>query len=168
MNLRSVGLAAVLAIAVSGSAMAADLVIYDEPSMMSPSSAFDWDGFYIGGSLGVWNEGSMYPSVGILAGVNYAMDSFLFGLEGSLDYYWTSPEVAIEAIARAGFVLDNVVLDGHVGIGALLGDSPYGIVGVGAEFGLMENVSIAGSLDGLVYSGGIGAVRGELSLRYHF
>jgi hypothetical protein len=167
--LKTVLVAAVAAFALTGAASAADLIIdeeFVEVDMMAPSSVYDWDGLYAGVSVGVFDES--YPYVGGLLGANWTQGTLLFGIEGSFEYYFDSDAFGADVTGRVGVVLDQVVLDVHGGLGIIDGE-PIGLVGVGAEIGLTEMISLAGAIDYIASldSGG-DTLRGEASLRFHF
>jgi outer membrane immunogenic protein len=167
MNIKAFALAGLAAVALTGGASAADLIIDDEMMEMAApdSGSYDWDGFYAGVAAGIWSGNSEYFYVGGLLGVNFVKDMLLFGVEGSIELY-DDGDVGGDVIGRVGAALDNVVLSAHGGVGIRDGD-PYGIIGVGAEFGLTESVSIAGTVE-YIAGDGYDAMRGEASLRFHF
>lgn len=87
-------------------AFAADLII-DEPSFISPVSAYEWTGFYVGlnggFAFGNGDQDITVDSLGFLdtdgaaistrgaflggtAGFNYQMDELVFGVEGDLNW----------------------------------------------------------------------------------
>jgi outer membrane immunogenic protein len=103
--MKTIFAAAIAAALLSGTAYAADLVVYDEPVAVMSSEAFDWTGFYVGinagygggtfehpfeitdggpladGSIDVTAGGFLY---GVQAGANWQMDNILLGIEGDI------------------------------------------------------------------------------------
>lgn len=94
------------AIVMTSPALAADLII-DEPSFISPLSAYEWSGFYVGLNGGyAWGNGDQDITVDALGflvppsaqvgisgglltgslGANYQMDEFVVGVEGELGW----------------------------------------------------------------------------------
>ena len=157
MKLTSVLLASAAIVLVAGAAHAADLIVTEpEPTMAMPS-AHDWSGAYVGvsggygmgtvdwtgeyflGGVGVGSESGSYDIagwlLGVQAGANMQMDSFVLGIEG--DISWTNisgegdpidpldatptvPSGSIDWLAtlrgRAGVALDQVLLYGTAGV----------------------------------------------------
>jgi hypothetical protein len=152
---------------VSGAAVAADPlspVDYDD-SLIVPTSAFEWDGLYAGGLVGIWNGNSTYVYGGGLLGANFTFDTFLLGVEGRAVVY-SDGDVGGDLAGRFGVILDEVLLFGDLGVGVRDG-SGHVFVGAGAEVALMDNVSLAGQAE-FVTGSGFNALRGHLSLRFHF
>ncbi len=150
MKLSAILLAGVAFVAVAGAANAADLLIVDEPmaeiAMMSGhdwsggyvglfggygSGEVDWTADYSGNGVGTDVEGSFDASgwlLGVTAGANMQMDSFVLGVEG--DIAWANisgegtaldPDAEFPSVpsgtldwvstlrGRAGFAADNVL-----------------------------------------------------------
>ena len=132
-------LATAATVAFSSATFAADLIIADP--IIDNTVGFDWEGPY----AGLWISGQTEPSVFALGadlGVNMLVDSnLLAGFEGEIA--WLSDDSwQGEVSGRLGFVSDAVLVYGHLGVGSNSDSGAYAPVGVGAEFGVMDNVSL--------------------------
>lgn len=172
------------ALLMASSALGADLII-DEPVIMPAASTFDWSGFYAGAHVG-WGTGSVLVDpldapdestaegwlLGVQAGANTQMDSFVLGIEG--DVAWSnisnSDEVTCGAFCgvvdvnwlaslrgRAGVAFDSVLLYATAGVagagidytdldfdpGVTASGTHFGwTAGVGAEVAVSDNMSL--------------------------
>lgn len=170
-----------LAVVATTSVMAADLIV-EEPIAEVALAAYDWNGFYVGGQIGVMGVDVTTPDpdfvqpsgagflIGLHAGANAQMDSFVLGVEGDVEY---SSFSATEFCAnddfdcstnldwqgslrgRAGFAADSALFYVTAGLaaanfggstddGTLFADSSVRFgwtAGAGIELGLSENLS---------------------------
>jgi hypothetical protein len=167
MGAKGVLAAMLFGLVLSGAAVAADPfspIDYDD-DLLLPTSAFEWDGLYAGGLVGIWSGNSTYVYGGGLLGANFTFDSFLLGVEGRAVLY-SDGDVGGDLAGRFGVLLDQVLLFGDLGVGVRDGSGHF-FAGAGAEVALLENVSLAGQAE-FVTGSGFNAVRGHLSLRFHF
>lgn len=139
------------------------------PAMTYSTSAYDWDGFYVG--VGI--EGIAYSDTfnvvqaDIIAGLNITSGQLLFGLEGWIGgFRSTFPSSGFQggASARVGYLVSPkavIYLAGGVN-GNDLGFQ-YATAGGGVEFAITDNLSIDFeykywmSLNSAVTGSGIGA-----------
>lgn len=174
-----------LAAVATTSVMAADLIV-EEPIAEVALASYDWNGFYVGAQVGGgWGtfDREIIPTpdfqnsfdasgwlVGVHAGANFQMDSFVLGIEG--DVNWTNisgddagaggtlDTVTINALgslrARAGFAIDSVLLYATAGIaaGSVTAENLSGVptevsavhvgwtAGLGAEVGVTEDIRL--------------------------
>jgi outer membrane immunogenic protein len=131
-----------------------------------PLNAYSWAGPYIGGNLGyAWGSVDNNPtkpsgvSGGIQGGYNWQSGPFVFGLEGDIQITGADDTFAPWKFSnpwfgtvrgRAGYAFNNIYLYGTGGLafGELRAET-FGLseshtnagwtVGVGAEFGLVQN-----------------------------
>jgi outer membrane immunogenic protein len=131
-----------------------------------PLNAYSWAGPYIGGNLGyAWGSVDNNPtkpsgvSGGIQGGYNWQSGPFVFGLEGDIQITGSDDTFAPWKFSnpwfgtvrgRAGYAFNNIYLYGTGGLafGELRAET-FGLsethtnagwtVGVGAEFGLVQN-----------------------------
>jgi len=148
---------AALAVSMATATNAADLLKPADPIYSSP--LFNFDGLYLGGTAGgALASGGLYGTLGVVVGANFAVsDGILAGLEFQGDTYWNGGGfAAYDALALGrigGFVSDNALLYGDVGVGAVSGAPVYALGG-GVEFGLTDALSVRGDLQGI---GGFGS-----------
>lgn len=168
-----------------GGAFAAEPIpapVYVAPPSPSAESTYDWAGAYLGLQGGYsWNSVQTDPPaassfdldsavLGAYGGFNLQLDSFVFGVDGSLNYSFASgglpapfpggSEMSIDWTAlirgRAGIALDNVLIYGTAGLAganlnATIGgtnDSVFAwgwTVGGGVEVGISD--SLVGRID---------------------
>lgn len=138
------------AIAVAGSASAADLLT---PIPIADNQLFDFEGLYVGGTLGgAWNGGGM-GTVGVVVGNNFAItDGIIAGAEFQADAYFTGGGVvgfdALGLGRLGGFVGDNTLAYVEAG-GGLAGGSAVYAIGAGVEMAMTDTMSICGEVQGL-------------------
>jgi outer membrane immunogenic protein len=150
------------------SAQAADLNYGSRApyTVNQPLNAYSWAGPYIGGNLGyAWGSVDNNPtkpsgvSGGIQGGYNWQNGPFVFGLEGDIQITGSDDTFAPWKFSnpwfgtvrgRAGYAFNNIYLYGTGGLafGELRAET-FGLseshtnagwtVGVGAEFGLVQN-----------------------------
>jgi hypothetical protein len=151
MKLVTIMASAALGLAASATAAsAADLLIHG-PDPIYDSPMFNFEGFYVGGSLGAGNFTSSSGGVGlagVVAGDNMALgDSMLAGLEFQGDAVWNDDGfVGIDALflGKLGFYLtDSTLIYGQVGTGWLVDDASYAL-GAGIEQAIAGNFSVRG------------------------
>ncbi len=149
---------AALAVSMASAAHAADLLKPADPIYSSP--LFNFEGLYLGAQGGgAVASGGLYGTLGIVVGANFAItDGIIGGVEFQGDTYWNGGGyAAYDALALGrigGFVSDNVLLTGDLGVGVVSGTPVYALGG-GAEFGLTDSLSVRGDLQGI---GGFGAL----------
>jgi hypothetical protein len=119
---------------------AADLII-DGPDPIYNSPLFNFEGFYVGGTIGVGTYLGGTGTVGVVAGANFAVtDSFVLGGEFQGDWQWAGGYSAL-FLAKAGFMLtDDALIYGSGGGGLINGVTSYGL-GAGIEMALADQLS---------------------------
>jgi outer membrane immunogenic protein len=174
-----------LAAVVPGGAFAAEPLpppVFVPPPAPAADTTFDWAGLYVGvqGGYG-WNSVETDPpaaadfnldgaALGAYGGFNLQLDSFVFGVDGSVNYSFASgglpapfpagSEGSIDWTTllrgRAGIALDNVLIYGTAGLaGANLNATIGGVsdsvfawgwtIGGGVEVGISD--SLTGRID---------------------
>lgn len=149
-------LASTLLCAVTGSALAADAIVYQDPAPMMEAAplAFAWTGAYVGGQIGyLWGDGdfdslggdaTIEPDgwlAGLYAGYNYQMDNNIV-LGADADFAWSGADdssTTSDAIGPTGTVDTEMKWEGA--LRARLGYSvdrflPY--IAGGVAFGKMK------------------------------
>jgi outer membrane immunogenic protein len=161
---------AALAVAMASAANAADLLKPADPIYSSP--LFNFEGFYIGATGGGTISNSLYGNLGVVAGANFAItDGIIAGVEFQGDTYWNGGGyAAYDALALGrvgGFVSDNVLVTGDLGVGLLNGGAVYAFGG-GAEMGLASNFGVRGDVQAISYFGHApSALRASAGLIWH-
>lgn len=161
---------AALAVSFGSAAQAADLLKPADPIYSSP--LFDFEGFYVGGSVGVTGSNTLYGNVGGIVGDNFQVtDGIIIGPEFQADVYWTGAGLtAYDALAFGrvgGFVSDNTLLTGDVGVGFVNGTPAYAFGGA-AEVGLTSNFSLRGDVQAISYFGHApSAIRATAGFIFH-
>jgi len=161
---------AAVAVAMASAANAADLLKPADPIYSSP--LFNFEGFYVGVSGGGTLSNTLYGNLGVVAGANFAItDGIIAGVEFQGDTYWNGGGYAaydLLALGRVGgFISDNVLLTGDVGVGILNGAPVYALGG-GAEMGLTSNFSLRGDVQAISYFGHApSALRASAGLIWH-
>ena len=185
----SAGLAGLLALGTS-SAIAADVVEYTPPpaAIYTPVSVYDWGGGYFGiqggfmtareratvtipppiaftgAAAGTANGGF----VGGFAGYNFQWGSWVFGVEGDLNYAWVRRRGTLAGVAftsgidwtgsirgRAGYAFNRFLAYATSGVvfartfarvpGVSLSETRTGVtVGAGLEYAVLENITVRG------------------------
>ncbi|NOZ31612.1 MAG: hypothetical protein GXP01_00745 [Alphaproteobacteria bacterium] len=124
------------------------------------SSGFDWEGLYIGGSAGV-ALGS--PTLSGSIGYNKVSNDLLFGIEGSGIWY-TAGAFGGEVQGRLGILASSdVLLYGAAGLGVINPGATYGLLGVGMELAVSDQMTIGGQLSATSW----GAGTAKVSLRWY-
>ncbi len=161
---------AALAVLLSTAAQAADLLQPADPIYNSP--LFNFEGFYVGGTGGLTGSNTLYGNVGAVVGDNFQItDGIIIGPEFQADVYWTGSGLTAYdflALGRVGgFVSDNTLLTGDVGVGFLNGAPVYNFGGA-AEMSITGNFSVRGDVQAISYFGHApSAVRGSVGLLFH-
>ena len=161
---------AALAVVLGSAAQAADMLQPADPIYNSP--LFNFEGFYVGGTAGITGSNTLYGNVGVVVGNNFQVtDGIIIGPEFQGDVYWTGAGLtAYDALAFGrvgGFISDNVLLTGDLGVGLLNGGGVYAFGG-GAEMGLASNFSLRGDVQAISYFGkGPSALRASAGLIWH-
>ena len=161
---------AALAVALGSAAQAADMLQPADPIYNSP--LFNFEGFYVGGDAGITGSNTLYGNVGVLVGNNFQVtDGIIIGPEFQGDVYWTGNGLtAYDALAFGrvgGFISDNVLLTGDVGLGFLNGAPVYAFGGA-AEMGITGNLSVRGDVQAISYFGHApSAVRASVGVVFH-
>jgi len=152
-------LAAVAFAALSGSAMAADLYVPPAAAPAAAAPATNWDGPYVGATIGYdWYQptvvGNGFTAGGQIGYNFHIADPIVLGIQGNIDYanFQNSPlnsgvEGAITG--RVGYDADSFLPYVEAGV-AFLNATPVGgnnttatgwTVGGGVEFMLADNIS---------------------------
>ena len=166
----ALGAAATAALVATG-ASAADLLI-NSPDSIYSSPLFNFEGFYIGATGGGTISNSLYGNLGVVAGANFAItDGIIAGVEFQGDTYWNGGGyAAYDALALGrvgGFVSDNVLVTGDLGVGLLNGGA-VSAFGGGAEMGLASNFGVRGDVQAISYFGHApSALRASAGLIWH-
>ena len=130
----------------STAAQAADLVVYnDDLPMMTDTGMVesDWEGVYIGGSLGYYPDISSLTLGGEIGANFLPAENFLMGISGSgLVYLDGSLDTEFFVRARAGVVFDSVAIYALGGLGIYNFGTPLWDVGAGIEVMATENLSL--------------------------
>ena len=162
-SLQKTMLASAMVMALGGTAMAADPVVFEEaPAPVIVDTVYDWSGVYIGlqGGYG-WAEAELEvlgdpegsedldgPFVGAYAGYNWQWGSFVAGVEGDINASWIEFEEDDDSgeidwfgslRGRAGFAWDRTLLFGTVGVAHAEvsgGDDDLGFTGWTAGLGV--------------------------------
>lgn len=144
---RTLGALAV-ATALSTTAQAADLGTPD-PAMAYASPAFDWTGFYAGLGVtgGMFNpSGNTVGSIGVVAGANVQVDSFVLGAEAMFGFYRVSTGSQgwiVNGEVRAGYLLaDEVLLYAALAGKGYSAGARYAGIGAGVEFAVTDDISV--------------------------
>jgi hypothetical protein len=159
---RQVGAALVASALLVGPALAVDPipVYYDE------MGSFAWEGFYAGVLGGFWSGNSVYAQGGVQFGANYLIQGNLLIGGDARAVVYSDGDFGFDGAGRLGMVVDRFLVFADAGAGVRDG-SPHVFAGGGVEVAVMENLSIAGRVEGVVGSG-FTAIRGETSLLFHF
>lgn len=126
-----------------------------------------WDGFYAGVVGGVWSGNSVYLLGGGTLGANFTVtNGLVLGVEGRGVVYSDS-DIGFDATFRVGVpVANDVLIYGDGGLGMRDGSSHF-FGGAGAEFALVDNLSLDGRVE-IVSGSGFTAIRGTAALNFHF
>jgi outer membrane immunogenic protein len=162
---------AALAVLTASAASAADLLVDTPADPIYSSPLFDFEGLYVGATGGGAYTGTLYGTLGVVVGANFAVtDGIIGGVEFQGDTYWNGGYAAYDALALGrigGFVSDNAMLYGDLGAGVLNGAPVYAFGG-GVELGMTDQVSIRGDLQGLgVFGGAPSVAKGTVGLLWH-
>lgn len=130
---------------VSATAQAADLVVYDDNLPMMTDTGMvesDWEGAYVGGSLGYYPTFST-ATLGGEVGFNFLpAENFLIGMSANgLIYLDGSFDTEFFVRGRAGVVFDNVALYGLASVGIYNVSTALWDVGAGIEVMATDNIS---------------------------
>jgi len=155
--------------ALSSAAAAADLIVdvpIEEPVI---DNSFSFDGPYIGAFV----QGQTNPNafgLGVNFGVNALMDSLLIGGEFEAAVL-TGPNYSGQFTGKVGgLVSDNAIIYAYSGLGSRTPTSWYVPIGIGAEVGVSDNVSIKGEVQ---YNWDLTAavdnsIAAKVGLNFHF
>ncbi len=167
-SLKIVLLATVAAAALSTATKAADpIVMVDTPAPLAAAVGLDgpYVGLFVLGSTGPATVG-----LGVDIGANFSSGGLLFGVEG--DAAW---EIAgawdIQAHGKLGVMAsDNAAIFGLAGLGWNSANGTYVPVGIGAEFGVSDGLSLAASVeyDWNIAGNGVSPIVGKAGLNWHF
>jgi len=166
-NLKLTLLATAAVAVLSSAAFAADLVV-DVP-MDTPviDNSYSFDGAY----AGVFVQGQTAPAafgIGADVGVNSILNGLLLGGEVS-GYVGTGITASIQGTVKVGAGMDNAIVYLYSGLGTAHPTSFYVPVGIGAEVGVTENVSLKGELQyQWDLTGDPGNVAGRVGINFHF
>lgn len=159
-------------------ARAADIYV-PPPIPVAEPTGFDWNGFYAGVGIGYegWSGAGTSDTLllGGELGFNTTFDRLLLGFEASAAPYYLidEGEVAwrVGVDARFGVLAtDSVLLYASAGVEYDSLYQTYGTVGLGAEFGLTDSVSVDLGYDYVwdVDDPGSAAHRVGASVLWHF
>lgn len=127
---------------------------------------YTWDGFYAGVLGGVWSGNSVYLLGGGTIGANFAVtDNIVLGVEGRGVIY-SDGDIGFDGTGRLGATFQEVLVYGSGGVGLRDGNG-HVFVGGGAEFALMDNLSLDGRAE-FVTGTGFNAIRATGALNFHF
>jgi outer membrane immunogenic protein len=147
---------AALAVSMASAASAADLLVTPDPIYETP--LFDFEGLYVGGTVGGVFIGAPAATIGGVVGANFALtDGIIAGAEFQLDTYWNGGFAGYDALGLArvgGFVSDNAMIYGDVGAGIVNGAAAYAFGG-GVELAMTDTLSVRGDVQGLGAFGGL-------------
>jgi outer membrane immunogenic protein len=147
MNIRTLLIGAVAAGAMATAAHAADLSLPVQPAPVVDTTAFSFEGLYLGGYAGGAIAGGTWGTVGVLAGVNFAVSSaILAGVEVQAGIYGISGATAYNAFALGHLgvlVTDSVLAYAALGVGVLPSapSETAWLAGGGLEFAATDNLS---------------------------
>lgn len=171
-SLKIVLLATVAAAAFSTATKAADPIVMVDTPMAPLAAAVGLDGPYAGlFVLGATSPGANGTfGLGVRLGANFASDGLLFGVEGNVA--WESAGAWDGQVHGKIGVLasDNAAIYGFAGIGRNSLNGTYVPVGIGAEFLVTDNMSLAASAeyDWDVAGAGNDAIVGKVGVNFHF
>jgi hypothetical protein len=168
-SLKIVLLATVAAAAFSTATQAADAIVMTDVAPAPLAAAAGLDGPYAGlFVLGRTNPGAL--GVGVDIGVNISSDPVLFGVEG--DAYWASSnDWDLQVHGKLGVMAsDAAAIYAFSGFGWNSANGSYVPLGVGAEFGVADNMTLAASAeyDWDIGGPGANAVVGKVGVNWHF
>jgi outer membrane immunogenic protein len=165
------------AVLMGGTAMAADLPIYEPPPVVETAPVVnDWSGFYIGAHGGWgWDEDDEDGFVvGGQIGVNWQWNYFVLGIEGDGSYYDADDGQGLaSARLRAGLAFDRLLLYGTGGAGFTFEDSDEEVgwaAGGGAEFMVTDNVTLGAEYLHYDFDDGddtVDVVRGRVNVKFN-
>ncbi len=154
---RTLMIGTALALMTSG-AGAADLLTQGVDPIYQ-SSLFNFEGFYVGGSLGFGSlpVSSRVGTVGVVVGTNFALaEGILAGVEFQGDAVWNSSGfTGLDGLflgKLGGYLTDETLIYGTGGLGWVDDESSYAL-GLGIEQALTDSISVRG--EGMV-TGGLG------------
>lgn len=140
----------VLAMSMGASAQAADLLAPADPIYSSP--LFNFEGLYVGVTGGGAMTGSLYGTLGVVVGSNFAItDGIILGAEFQGDAYFNGGLAGFDALGLGrvgGFVSDNTMIYGNLGAG-VVDAAPVYALGAGVEMAMTDQISVRGELQGL-------------------
>jgi outer membrane immunogenic protein len=139
-----------------------------------PSPYFNFEGFYLGGTLGAGSLGDSgtFGTVGIVAGNNFDVnDAIIAGAELQADLLYNGNGlIGFDTLLLAklgGYVTENAVLYGAAGAGWVDSHFAYAFGG-GAEFAMTDQLSVRGELLGLgEFGSGPGGAKATAGLLWH-
>jgi outer membrane immunogenic protein len=170
MNITRLVLAGAATIALATAAQAADLITPPDP--IYSSSLFNFEGMYVGGTAGFITAGGIAGSLGGVVGANFAVtDGIIAGVEFQGDLLFSGGGLSsYDALALGrvgGFISDNTMLYGDVGLGVVGSTSVYAFGG-GLEMGLTDQLSVRGDVQGLgAWSAMPSAAKATVGLMWH-
>lgn len=163
---------AALAVSMTTAVSAADLLIDTPADPIYSSPLFNFEGLYVGGTVGGGYSGTLYGTVGVVVGANFAVtDGIIAGVEFQGDAWWNGGGVsAYDALALGrvgGFVSDNTMIYADLG-GGVLGGTPVYAFGGGLEMGVTDNLAIRGDIQGMGAFGAMPtAAKATVGLMFH-
>jgi outer membrane immunogenic protein len=162
-------LAGISLAAMVGAADAADIrpVHRAPPPIMTPVSAYDWSGFYVGiNGGGIWNGYSSGGLIGGTIGYNVQNGPWVFGVEGDLGFVSSGSHSYLGTVrGRIGFTWDRLLPYVTGGL-AFTGGDTGGVIGAGLEYAFTPQLSAKAEYLYAGTNGGDNIFR--LGLNYHF
>lgn len=175
--LNKIAAAALVSVAFTGSAFAADAVGYVAPATPTISyddNQFDWNRFYVGifGATQDFNDNWQY-GVGVNAGINTQFDFYLLGGEVAITGLTNNAPDRVygQVLARGGLVVtDEVVVyaAGGYGLDFSGNNNQHWLLGGGVEFAVTDNISLKGQYLHGFQSVGTDIDQVTFGLNFHF
>lgn len=135
------------------------------------SPLFDFEGFYAGASGGGYLGDDGGVAIGVVAGVNFAINDFLYAgleFEGGPIFGETWTYDAFALLHAGALVSDQMLTYVALGAGTAGGEGSYALGG-GVEFGLMPPLSVRGEVLGVgTWGSGFDSAKGTASIIWHF
>lgn len=143
---------AALAVSMTSVVSAADLLMGPADPIYS-SPLFDFEGLYIGATAGGALTGSLYGTLGVVVGSNFAItDGLIAGVEFQGTGYFNGGGLTsydILALGRVGaFLADNTMIYGELGGGFVDSNLAYAL-GAGVEMAMTDQLAVRGEIQGL-------------------
>ncbi len=150
--------------ATAGAAAAADIRM---PPVMTPASAYNWTGFYVGiNGGGIWDGSTSGGLIGGTIGYNSQSGPWVLGLEGDLGYVSSGTHSYLGTVrGRVGYTWNRLLPYVTGGLALSRGDAS-GVIGAGLEYSFIPQLSGKAEYLYAGTNGGDNIFR--LGLNYHF